>query len=96
MIDFIRDADVLILDSQYDRAEYVRHTGWGHGCVDDSVALALKAGVKKLVLFHHDPDHDDRKIDSFVTYARKLVTQAKGKMKVEAAREGLVIKLGGK
>jgi phosphoribosyl 1,2-cyclic phosphodiesterase len=96
MMDFIRDADVLILDSQYDRAEYRRHTGWGHGCVDDSVALALKAGVKKLVLFHHDPDHDDKKIDSFVNYARRLVTKAKGKMKVEAAREGLVIKLGGK
>ena len=96
MIEFIRDADVLILDSQYDRDEYVRHTGWGHGCVDDSVALALKAGVKKLVLFHHDPDHDDKKIDSFVAYARKLVKKAKGKMKVEAAREGLVIKLGGK
>ena len=52
--------------------------------------------MKKLILFHHDPDHDDKKIDSFVAYARKLVKKAKGKMKVEAAREGLVIKLGGK
>ncbi|HEY5040720.1 MAG TPA: MBL fold metallo-hydrolase, partial [Verrucomicrobiae bacterium] len=60
MIEFVRDADVFILDSQYDRAGYRRHTGWGHGCLDDSVALALKAGVKKLVLFHHDPDHDDK------------------------------------
>lgn len=96
MIDFCRDADVLILDSQYDRAEYRRHTGWGHGCVDDSVALALKAGVKKLVLFHHDPDHDDRKIDTFVKHARQLALKAKGKLKVEAAREGMVIQLGGK
>jgi phosphoribosyl 1,2-cyclic phosphodiesterase len=96
MIEFIRDADVLILDSQYDRAEYKKHTGWGHGCVDDSVALALKAGVKKLVLFHHDPDHDDQKLDEFVKYARRLVVKAKGKLKVEAAREGMVIQLGGK
>lgn len=96
MIDFCRDADVLILDSQYDRAEYRRHTGWGHGCVDDSVALALKAGVKKLVLFHHDPDHDDRKIDAFVKHARQLALKAKGKLKVEAAREAMVIQLGGK
>jgi phosphoribosyl 1,2-cyclic phosphodiesterase len=96
MIEFIRDADVLILDSQYDREEYKTHTGWGHGCVDDSVALALKAGVKKLVLFHHDPDHNDKKIDSFVTYARKLVKKAGGKMKVEAAYEGLRIPLGKK
>ena len=96
MLDFVRDADVLILDSQYDRAEYRRHIGWGHGCVDDSVALALKAGVKKLVLFHHDPDHDDRTIDAFVKHARALVKKRGGKLKVEAAREGMTIQFGGK
>jgi phosphoribosyl 1,2-cyclic phosphodiesterase len=96
MIEFIRDADVLILDSQYDRAEYRKHLGWGHGCVDDSVALALKAGVKKLILFHHDSAHDDKKIDSFIKHARKLVAKQKGKLKVEAAHEGMTIQLGGK
>jgi len=96
MIEFIRDADVLVLDSQYDRAEYQKHLGWGHGCVDDSVALALKAGVKKLVLFHHDSAHDDKKIDSFLKHAHRLVTKQKGKLKVEAAREGMTIQLGGK
>ena len=96
MIDFIRGVDVLVLDSQYDRAGYNAHIGWGHGCVDDSVALALTAGVKKLVLFHHDPDHADKKIDALVTHARRLVRQAKGKLKVEAAREGLTLRLGGK
>lgn len=95
MIEFIRDADVLILDSQYDRAEYKQHTGWGHGCVDDSVALALKAGVKKLVLFHHDPYHDDKRIDAFLKHARNLVKKLRGKLKVEAAREGMTIQLGG-
>ena len=93
MIDFVRDADVLILDSQYDRAEYKKHKGWGHGCVDDSVALALKAGVKKLCLFHHDPDHDDRRMDEMVKYARNLVTKRKAKLKVDAAREGMAIQL---
>ena len=96
MLDFIRGADVLILDSQYDRAEYKQHTGWGHGCLDDSVALALKAGVKKLVLFHHDPDHADRTIDAFLKRARALVKKSNGKLKVEAAREGMTIQLGGK
>jgi len=96
MIDFVRDADVLILDSQYDRAEYKKHTGWGHGCMDDSVALALKAGVKQLCLFHHDPDHDDRRMDEMVKHARKLVAKRKSKLKVDAAREGMVIRLGGK
>jgi phosphoribosyl 1,2-cyclic phosphodiesterase len=93
MIDFIHEADVLILDSQFSRDEYGRHEGWGHGCVEESVDLALRAGVKKLVLFHHDPDHDDRTIDGFVRHARALVKQAHGKLKVEAAREGLTIRL---
>jgi phosphoribosyl 1,2-cyclic phosphodiesterase len=96
LIEFIQGADVLILDSQYDRAEYKRHVGWGHGCVDDSVALAIQAGVKKLVLFHHDPDHDDQKMDALVKHARQLVTRAKARLKVEAAREGMEILLGSK
>lgn len=96
MIDFVRDADALILDSQYDRAEYKKHVGWGHGCVDDSVALALQAGVKHLYLFHHDPDHDDKRIDALVKHARQLVAKKKGKLKVDAAREGMTIQLDGK
>jgi phosphoribosyl 1,2-cyclic phosphodiesterase len=64
--------------------------------VDDSVALAIEAGVKRLVLFHHDPDHDDKKIDAFVKYARHLATKAKSKLKIDAAREGMEIQLGGK
>ncbi len=96
MIEFVRDADVLILDSQYDRAEYKKHIGWGHGCVDDSVALALTAGVKKLCLFHHDSAHNDKKIDAFLKYARQIVTRQKGKLKVDAAREGMTIQLGAK
>jgi len=96
MVEFVRDADVLILDSQYDKAEYKKHVGWGHGCVDDTVALAVEAGVRQLYLFHHDPDHDDRRIDGFVKHARQLVTRKKSKLKVDAAREGLTIQSGGK
>lgn len=96
MIEFIRDSDVLILDSQYDRDEYKTHVGWGHGCVDDSVALALRANVKQFYLFHHDPNHDDKKIDSFVKHARGIVARQKSKLKVDAAREGITILLDGK
>ena len=59
LIDFIKDADVLIIDSQYDATEYESHVGWGHSCVDDSVELAIKANVKRIFLFHHDPVHND-------------------------------------
>ena len=89
LIDFIRGADVLIMDSQYDAAEYPRHVGWGHTCVDDTVAFAMSAGVKKLFLFHHDPGHDDEHIGHMEAQARDLVRRQDGTLEVEAAREGL-------
>jgi phosphoribosyl 1,2-cyclic phosphodiesterase/CheY-like chemotaxis protein len=93
MVEFFKGADVLILDAQYDRTEYERHIGWGHGCVDDVVRLAMKAEVKQLFLFHHDPDHDDNKLDQMLAHARDIVAKANSKMKVEAAVEGRVVEL---
>lgn len=93
MVEFIRGVDALILDSQFDAEEYKSHVGWGHGCVDYAVTLALKAGVKKLFLFHHDPDHDDAKIESMIAQARQLVTEQKASLQVDAAREGMVVEL---
>jgi phosphoribosyl 1,2-cyclic phosphodiesterase len=90
---FLRDTDLLILDSQYDHGEYLKHAGWGHGCVDDSVELAEMAGVKQLVLFHHDPDHDDKKVAAMVETGREIARQTGSKLKVTAAREGEVIEL---
>ncbi len=93
MIEFIRGADVVILDAQYDRTEYEQHVGWGHGCVDDVVVLAIKAEVKQLFLFHHDPDHDDTKLDQMLAHAREIVTRAKSPLRVESATEGCVVEL---
>jgi phosphoribosyl 1,2-cyclic phosphodiesterase len=90
---FVRAVDVLVIDSQYDSAEYERHIGWGHGCVDKVVALAMQAEVKRLYLFHHDPNHDDEKINEMVVHARKVVAAANGSLQVEAAREGITVDL---
>ena len=48
MIEFIRDADVVIGDTQYDNVEYPTRLGWGHTCADEAVELEMKAGVKHL------------------------------------------------
>jgi len=87
LVQFLQGCEVLILDTQYDRIEYPSHIGWGHGCLDDSVALALRAQVEQLVLFHHDPNHDDTRIDAMVTEARRQVTEAGAILRVRAARE---------
>ena len=93
IVDFVRDADVLVLDAQYDAKEYAAHVGWGHGCVDEVVALAVRANVKRLYLFHHDPAHDDRVISSMVAHARSLAKAAKSTVRIDAAREGEVVVL---
>ncbi|MST94266.1 MAG: response regulator [Pedosphaera sp.] len=93
LLEFIAGADVLIIDSQYDAAEYESHIGWGHACVDDVAALAAQARVKQLFLFHHDPSHDDEKISRMLAHARQLVAGLKSATTVEAAREGLTVVL---
>jgi phosphoribosyl 1,2-cyclic phosphodiesterase/ActR/RegA family two-component response regulator len=93
LTDFLRGVDMLIMDTQYKRNEYAEHVGWGHGCLDDVVALAIQAEVKRLFLFHHDPDHDDATIDAMVAHAQKLVADRKATMRVEAAREGATVEL---
>jgi phosphoribosyl 1,2-cyclic phosphodiesterase len=94
VIAFWRDADVVIADAQYDGAEYPRRIGWGHSCIDDTVALAMQAGVKQLFLFHHDPDHDDEKMKAIVANAREQVAKSGSAMHVSAAREGEEFVLG--
>ena len=91
---FLKDVDVLIMDSQYDCDEYKKHRGWGHACLDQTVDFALQAQVRRLFLFHHDPEHDDAKVDEMLAHARKLVAQKKGDLRVDAAREGLAIDIG--
>ena len=91
LVNFVANSDVLILDAQYDADEYERHVGWGHSCVEDSVALAIKAGVKKLFLFHHDPTHTDEKISRLVAHTREIAQKHGSPLIVEAAREGLEV-----
>jgi phosphoribosyl 1,2-cyclic phosphodiesterase/CheY-like chemotaxis protein len=88
VVEFMRDAAVVIADSQYDFAEYETRRGWGHTCADDTVGLAIRAGVKQLFLFHHDPDHDDEKIAEMVTRGMEKAREQGSDLKVAAAREG--------
>jgi phosphoribosyl 1,2-cyclic phosphodiesterase len=61
--------------------------------VDYAVSLAIRANVKRLFLFHHDPEHDDATVESMVAAARLLVAEEKSSLQVEAAREGLAVEL---
>ena len=83
-----QDADVLIYDSQYTPREYrAAKRTWGHSTWREGVRIASEAHVKKLVLFHHDPDHDDKEIDAILRQAREIFPAT------VAAREGLTLHL---
>jgi len=63
-------ADVLIYDAQYTPSEYASRHGWGHSTWEKAVRIAGSAGAKQLVLFHHDPLHNDDFLDTMVAAAR--------------------------
>ncbi len=66
-----RGADLLFYDSQYTPEEYPNRRGWGHGTWLDATKVGAAAGVKQLVLFHHDPGHDDDQMERIVELARE-------------------------
>ena len=94
LVKFLQGSDILILDTQYTDEEYQAHVGWGHGSLSTAISLALDASVRKLILFHHDPTHDDDMIDKMVQTARKIAAKSESYLEVEAAREGAEMTLG--
>lgn len=59
VVDLARGADLLIHDAQYTPEELPQKKGWGHSSWEQAIEVAQRAGVKRLALFHHDPEHDD-------------------------------------
>jgi len=90
LLRFFQNADVLIHDSQYTAAEYEKHLGWGHSSFEHAINMANKAGVKKLVLFHHDPNRTDAQLAELEDGYKKLVA-GKTPMEIVMAREGLTV-----
>ncbi|MFN2541150.1 MAG: MBL fold metallo-hydrolase [Chthoniobacterales bacterium] len=93
LVDFLNGSDLLILDAQYTDGEYEARMGWGHGSLRSAVALARDTHAHKLVLFHHDPNHDDGQIDKMLEEAKQFAKETAGDVEVEAAREGTELSL---
>lgn len=89
--EFFEGADLLVYDAQYTDAEYSGRIDWGHTTMEYAIAAANRAGVKKLALFHHDPDRTDQALDEL---AELLCVPGKfGDTEVFFAREGMLIDL---
>ena len=64
--DLVLNADLLLHDGQFSAEEYKERLGWGHCSMEDAALFASLAGVKHLLLFHHDPAHSDQQLDELI------------------------------
>jgi len=97
LVRFLRGCDTLVHDAMYFESERRERAGWGHSSACEAVELALEAECRRLVLFHHDPDHDDATIDRLLEEAVAHAARAAGggALIIEAAREGTTLVLEG-
>lgn len=86
ILQLIKEADLVIYDSMFTEEEYALRIGWGHSTWEAGAALCDAALAKTLVIFHHDPDHDDEFMDKIATKATKT------RPGTLVAREGQVVK----
>jgi phosphoribosyl 1,2-cyclic phosphodiesterase len=91
---FFESADLLILDSQYTLEESFTKFDYGHTAYTMAVNLAVEWKVKNLVLFHHEPRYDDRKVFGIARSAQWHRDQlATGVLNIQTAQEGMVFAL---
>jgi phosphoribosyl 1,2-cyclic phosphodiesterase len=85
VVNLIRGADIVVYDSMYCDETFANHVGWGHSTWQEALRIADLAAVKTMVIFHHNPDHDDARMDKIAAEAGRL------RPGTVVAREGLVL-----
>jgi phosphoribosyl 1,2-cyclic phosphodiesterase len=85
IVELIRGADLVIYDSTYTDDEYPAFRGYGHSTWQEGVRLVEAAGAKTLAIFHHDPSHDDDRMDDIAAAAERM------RPGTVVAREGMVL-----
>jgi phosphoribosyl 1,2-cyclic phosphodiesterase len=85
LVSFVRDADLMVYDSTYTDDEFPRYRDYGHSTWQEGVRVATEANVKRMVIFHHDPSHDDGFMDGVAAEAEAM------RPGTIVAREGMVL-----
>ena len=93
-VDFVRGADLLVHDTTYTTPEYEQHRGWGHSTYREAAELAIEAGARTLVLFHHEPRRTDDELDLRTEECRAIARDRGAQLRVVAAAEGLTLVSG--
>jgi len=93
-IEYFHDADVLIFDAMYSLADQISvKEDWGHSSNMVGVELALTAGARHLVMFHHEPIHDDRTLEKILGETRRYadIVRPGHELTITSAYDGLEI-----
>jgi phosphoribosyl 1,2-cyclic phosphodiesterase len=88
IVDLAQGADWMLYDSQFTEAQYARFPHWGHSTAGQAREIAEEAGVRELLLFHHDPHRADDELDRIVAAER---AEAAPGLRVNAAYEGMIL-----
>jgi phosphoribosyl 1,2-cyclic phosphodiesterase len=88
-VKFCSHASLLFHDAQYSETEYEKTRGWGHSTFQDALDLAIDSGVKRLGLFHHDPDRSDEELDRQVGWCQDYIQKKGSKLECIACAEGM-------
>ncbi len=92
LVQFLQGTDTLVHDAMYFERELAGRVGWGHSSAAEAVALALEAGCRRLVLFHHDPDHDDAALNELLAEAFRARDRQGRDCEVLLAAEGMTLR----
>jgi phosphoribosyl 1,2-cyclic phosphodiesterase len=86
---FFFNAGAIVIDAQYTPGEAVNKLNWGHSSYSLAVDFAARWGIKRIILFHHDPAYDDRKLYHLLEAAREYAQGKDECLKVDMACEGM-------
>lgn len=92
-VQFLSGVHTLIHDAMYTEDLGADRAGWGHSTATEAVQVAAESGVERLILFHHEPTHDDGALDALLEQAQALARRMDAGLQVDAAREGMRVRL---
>ncbi len=91
IIEFCRNADLVSWDGQYTDEEYETKKGWGHSSHSAVIDLVEKAGIKHIILTHHEPMNSDEKLAQYEDELKKK-TAGNG-FDLDFSKEGMEMEL---
>jgi phosphoribosyl 1,2-cyclic phosphodiesterase len=85
ILELLKGSDLVVYDSMYTDGTYENFKGYGHSTWQEGVRLVQSAGAKRLVIFHHDPTHNDETMDRIGSEAEEVLPGT------VVAKEGMIL-----